>query len=600
MSRTNPATIAARLLPPAAFVLLASSCGGNGVSNETGTLECPAGAESCVCQPGNLCDPGLVCVSNRCVDLSGPGMCGNGQIDPGEACDLGALNADTGICKADCELQTCGDGVVGPSEACDDGNTADGDDCTSTCSLPTCGDGIVQAPEACDDGNDDDTDACRTNCLEATCGDGIVQAGVEACDDGNVIDGDGCESDCTVTVMGTCGNGAVDPGELCFEMTTVVTGVGPGRPHLVDIDGDGNLDIVVAQRILPEIWIHPGDGAGGFGTPTKIAVDPDGDPDTPASPLDVAVVDYDGGNGPDLVTIDTAGKVVAVYGQSAGGMFASTPAVVLTGPSGHEPTAILGANLRADGTEDVLVAYRDPAVDDPNATSVEHGFQAFFGEGGFSTSPDNVFVPSAAQFSVDDLAIASLATDQTHVVTLDSQASRFFVHRWDSASKTFAALPSFDDSLAPGTWPRWVDAADVNDDGLDDLLFANWNQTACDYAVSPDACPYDTVTLFYNAQGDPGFAGHIGYAVGKAPTSALFADVDGDGDLDIVSANAFSGTLSVLRGDAGAFGAPQKTSIGPTADVLLLASADLDGNGAVDFVLSRTQANLLVILLSNP
>src|SRR5690348_11265723 len=51
-------------------------------------------------------------------------------------------------------------------------------------------------------------------CISNGCGDGTLDlAAGERCDDGNIIEGDGCSADCG-TLEG-CGNGAVDPGEVC-------------------------------------------------------------------------------------------------------------------------------------------------------------------------------------------------------------------------------------------------------------------------------------------------------------------------------------------------------------------------------------------------
>jgi cysteine-rich repeat protein len=60
---------------------------------------------------------------------------------------------------------------------------------------------------------DDGNADARDGCTNACtpCGDGIVQTG-EECDDGNLVDGDGCDADCTLTA---CGNGIVSPGEEC-------------------------------------------------------------------------------------------------------------------------------------------------------------------------------------------------------------------------------------------------------------------------------------------------------------------------------------------------------------------------------------------------
>lgn len=110
-------------------------------------------------------------------------ICGNGKLDPGEACDDGnASNVDACV---SCVFARCGDGFLAQGvEGCDDGNSVDDDACTNNCALPSCGDGLVQAGEECDDGNQDDSDDCPSRCIFATCGDGFVHAGAEVCDDG--------------------------------------------------------------------------------------------------------------------------------------------------------------------------------------------------------------------------------------------------------------------------------------------------------------------------------------------------------------------------------------------------------------------------------
>jgi cysteine-rich repeat protein len=62
-----------------------------------------------------------------------------------------------------CILLTCGDGKVDPNEACDDSNNRSGDGCPADCSAP-CGDGVLDPTEVCDDGNTDDRDGCSADC----------------------------------------------------------------------------------------------------------------------------------------------------------------------------------------------------------------------------------------------------------------------------------------------------------------------------------------------------------------------------------------------------------------------------------------------------
>ncbi len=86
--------------------------------------------------------------------------CGNGELDPGEECDLGLVdNSNSGACTIECKDAKCGDGLLQiGKEACDNGgsnnNTSYGG-CMQNCQLgPRCSDGIVQDAEECDLGDD--------------------------------------------------------------------------------------------------------------------------------------------------------------------------------------------------------------------------------------------------------------------------------------------------------------------------------------------------------------------------------------------------------------------------------------------------------------
>jgi cysteine-rich repeat protein/parallel beta-helix repeat protein len=150
-------------------------------------------------------------------------MCGNGAVEPGEACDSGAANGMYGACNAGCTGlgARCGDGITNGPEQCDDMNGSNTDACLNTCRSATCGDGYLHAgTEACDDGNLINTDACVGACVAATCGDGYVRSGTEQCDDGNMNNADACSNVCMAS---TCGDGIVQAGEECDDDNAVNT-----------------------------------------------------------------------------------------------------------------------------------------------------------------------------------------------------------------------------------------------------------------------------------------------------------------------------------------------------------------------------------------
>ena len=186
---------------------------------------------NCGVEPRYTCPtPGKACKKIPAT----PAECGNGNIEDGEACDLGkdsagkSLNDDSAGCTKSCEIVN-GWSCPGAGQAC----TKD----------TFCGDGVVSSilGEQCDDGTNDGAHGCDVDCKRITgwkcpptggvcvvdlfCGNGKLDAG-EQCDDHNFKNYDGCDSTC-FTESGwacpatggacerICGNGKLDPGETC-------------------------------------------------------------------------------------------------------------------------------------------------------------------------------------------------------------------------------------------------------------------------------------------------------------------------------------------------------------------------------------------------
>ncbi len=192
---------------------------------------------------------------------AGPG-CGNGILEPGEACDDGTQNSDTepNRCRTDCTAPRCGDGVADTGEECD-GLDLRGEDC-STFGLSNgrlrcgadclfdlsdcrgCGNGLKEDLEECDGtdlggldcrrlGFDGGQLSCTSDCQLDTadcwnhCGNGLLDFGEEC--DGTDLGGASCADfglepgvlrcgrDCRFDLSGClgCGNGIAEEGEFC-------------------------------------------------------------------------------------------------------------------------------------------------------------------------------------------------------------------------------------------------------------------------------------------------------------------------------------------------------------------------------------------------
>ncbi len=196
---------------------------------------------------GEVCDDGNTSDGDLCSSLCVPTECGDGAVNPGEACDDGNTDNNDG-CSSACIPEECGDGITQDSEECDDGNTNDEDGCNTECVVPPlCGDGLIQIGEECDDGNTVDDDDCTTTCELNLCGDGVIQPELgEQCDDGNTTSNDGCNSECGTEL---CGDNVLqeDRGEHCDDGNTL-SGDGCNAGCFIEYCGDGVVQPHLGER----------------------------------------------------------------------------------------------------------------------------------------------------------------------------------------------------------------------------------------------------------------------------------------------------------------------------------------------------------------
>ena len=138
--------------------------------------------------------------------------------------------------------------------------------------------------------------------------------------------------------------------------------------------------------------------------------------------------------------------------------------------------------------------------------------------------------------------------------------------------------------------PRAVVVGDVNGDGWQDLVGVNSKR-------------FSTISVLLG-NGDGTFGAPTEYLTGARNSWDLeLADLDGDGDLDVVTVNMRSKTISVMLGDgAGAFGAgtlyatgTRKTGKKPIA----LELGDLNGDGDIDVVVANYRSKTVAVLMND-
>jgi hypothetical protein len=139
--------------------------------------------------------------------------------------------------------------------------------------------------------------------------------------------------------------------------------------------------------------------------------------------------------------------------------------------------------------------------------------------------------------------------------------------------------------LGAGTAPGAIVAEDFNGDGRPDLAVADAGSSS--------------VRVFINALGgardaSPGFTAAASISVGAGPMGITAADLNGDGVIDIATANSGDDTATVLLNDgrAGFTRKDYEVGVFPVS----IVSADLNGDGATDLIVGTRLANGLTVL----
>jgi len=329
----------------------------------------------------------------------------------------------------------------------------------------------------------------------------------------------------------------------------------PNSVFCADLDGDGDLDLAVANHESQSVSVLKNIGNGTFADTVNYSVG--------NHPISIFCADLDGDGDLDLaVSCEFAG--VFIFKNNGNGTFVDAGSY----PAGTSIRFLFCADLDEDDDLDLAVA---DAWGDRISILKNNGNGTFTNAFYYGVGDEPVS-PFCADLDGDgdlDLAVANAYSDNVSILK----------NNGDGTFQTKLDYPVIDG-------PHSVFSMDLDMDGDLDLAVTNGFEDSG-----------DSISVLMN-NGDGTFANATNYKVGPRALYLFSSDIDGDADFDLAVANSWSNNVSILRNNgAGTFAAAvnYETPSGP----MYPFCADLDADGDFDLAVTIGYSGNVVSILKN-
>ncbi|MFB0516617.1 MAG: beta strand repeat-containing protein [Candidatus Neomarinimicrobiota bacterium] len=323
-----------------------------------------------------------------------------------------------------------------------------------------------------------------------------------------------------------------------------------------DYDGDGDLDMAIANWSSHNVSIVMNDGNGNFTVNSTINVG--------NYPTSIIAADFDADGDADLSVLNNGSKTVSILKNNGSGTFSQFSSAN-TGSAGGNSLA--NGDFDGDGDLDLVVV-------ETSSTEAESIILRNDGIGNFALEQTllfstRLFSATPGDFDGDaDLDLAFSHNVATVTIMVNNGSGNF----------------TLGSTLSVGDGTRGITNGDIDNDGDLDICVVNTNS--------------NTVSILKN-DGTGTFIEDSTPSVGASPQAIAIGDFDSDGDLDLGTANYGSSTASILKNDAaGNFTQTLTASIGNQQNSI--TTGDFNDDGDLDLAISHAGAGISILENDQP
>jgi hypothetical protein len=297
----------------------------------------------------------------------------------------------------------------------------------------------------------------------------------------------------------------------------IAAGESPNDIAIADLNGDGKLDLALANHEHKQITVLLGDGRGGFAPQSRVAVQ------SKPHAHGVAAGDFDGDRKLDLAVESWETNQVEILSGKGDGTFAAPGRLLSVGRMPYQ--RLRAGDFNNDGYADIVTTNFEG-----DSVTVLLG-----GNDGFAESPGSPFPANKTPFGVAvgdlnkdgrlDLAVVNYSGEPSD---LKNDGLTVLLGDGRGGFKIAQGSP-----FRTGAAPTRVAIGDINGDGLPDI------------AASNSESQNVTIVLGSN-KGE--FSKPYQIPAGREPKGIAIADLDGDGKAEIVVVNAQDNDLTLIPG----------------------------------------------------